>query len=437
MTNLLAVPANAVWEGVRRRLQRWPFFGSPFVVACRLQRLKRRLQRRSTLSHLDPPRTALIAAARQGDAERVERLMRDGADPDLAGSRGWTALHEAVAGGHVEAAACLLAWGASHTITNDAGLRPLSLDFVDAETLHAVRLRYHRSAHVVPHPQARSDTASNWAAELEEKGIIKVAGLIEPDVLARMQDEFAGFVRSLEGKIAQGNGVFRHYDEEEHWWRKDKAYVCNNAFKYSKELVKFCCEQSLVECANLYVGKPACITRGLAVRYFPMRSKDHDMFGWHHDMEEKRFKIMILLSDVGANDQNMSYVMGSHKLFHPYKMFFKNRCSLAYCRKYLPKIDIYDATGRAGDVFFFDSNGAHRGNRREGASTRDVFLVEFSGDKSDVWGGDVDSGIIRDIPLGEGNPFSQMMAVEKKWNRPFSRNAPTWIENLPDVESWL
>ena len=33
------------------------------------------------------------------------------------------------------------------------------------------------------------------------------------------------------------------------------------------------------------------------MRYLPSAPTQNDMFGWHHDMEEKRFKVMILRKD--------------------------------------------------------------------------------------------------------------------------------------------
>jgi hypothetical protein len=304
--------------------------------------------------------------------------------------------------------------------------------------LHAIRQRYHRlRTSESSLGWLASEQAQNWVADLDRKGIIKVSGLIAPEALTCLRNDFQKFIQNLENKLARGEGVYKHYDEEEHWWPNDRAYVSNNAFKYSAQLAQLCCNEALLACANLYLGKTPFIQRGIAMRYLPSRSTTNDMFGWHHDMEERRFKMMILLTDVDAGGQHMSYVLGSHKLFHPYEMFFKNECSLKYCRKHLPEINIYDAIGKAGDIFLFDSNGAHRGNRREATGVRDVFIVEYSADRSELWGGDIDQSLFDDMALRAPNPFARMMAVEKKWNLPVTRQAPTWIENLPHVDRWL
>jgi len=160
------------------------------------------------------------------------------------------------------------------------------------------------------------------------------------------------------------------------------------------------------------------------------------MFGWHHDMDDMRFKVMVLLSNVGKTDQCMSYALGTHRIFHPYRMFFQNECSLDYCRAQLGKLEIYDAVGVAGDVFVFDSNGAHRGNRRQSAAVRDVLLLEYTADRSEIWGGDIDADLVAELG-GPPSPLERFVAAQKKWTLPFVRRFPAWVENLPHVDRWL
>ena len=181
------------------------------------------------------------------------------------------------------------------------------------------------------------------------------------------------------------------------------------------------------------------IQRGGAMRYLPTPARSNDMFGWHHDMEDKRFKIQVLLTDVGedGDGQNMSYVLGSHKLFHPHAMYFNNATTLGYCREHMGELKIFDAVGTAGDIFIFDSNGVHRGNRRESAGIRDVFMVEYTGDTSFIWGGDVNAAVVEEIrPAGPG-PFELLLRAPKLWDQPRLRELPVWLENLPHVERWL
>ena len=329
-------------------------------------------------------------------------------------------------------------YGADPEIADGEGMYPLSLSYTTMETLHRIRQHHRR----FPARSTRVDAAPSTpigklARALDRDGITKFPEAIEAGALECMQSEFEDFVRNIEEKLRCGKGRFRHYDEEEHFWAKDRAYISNNAFKYSRELARFCCRQPMIDLSHRYLGRQAFVSRGVAMRYLPNEPSDYDMFGWHHDMEDKRLKVMILLTDVGEQDQAMSYVIGSHRLFHPYDMFLENTCTLDYCRSRLPRMEIFQATGNAGDVFVFDSNGAHRGNRRESGRVRDVFVVEYATEKDDVWGGDLQPGPVDGMPVGAPNPFEHMMTVQKKWQQRLNRMLPSWVERLPRVETWL
>ena len=380
--------------------------------------------------------TEWAGAAERGDTETIERLLRSGLDVDSRNHRGETALHLAVRHRHSLTAACLLAYGADHRIADQDGRTPLSLEYTNLAVLHAIRQRHRRFRRQVSDPPAVPERVASCLRDLEQRGIARVPGLVSPDVLARMQDGFAKFTQGLEGKMARGEGSFQHYDEEEHWWPKDRAYVTNNAFKHSIDLVRWCCEGTPPAVTDGYLGRTAHVSRGVAMRYLPAESSGANMFGWHHDMEDQRLKMMVLLTDVGENDQAMSYVVGSHRLYHPLTMFLKNQCSLEYCGRHLGTLEIFDTVGRAGDVFFFDSNGAHRGNRRPGGRVRDAFFVEYTVHPSDVWGGHVPVQAFTGLELSLGNPFDWMMTAPKRWDQPVTRVTPTWIESLPRMEAW-
>jgi hypothetical protein len=400
-------------------------------------RLRRRVVHRvSAARGRAAGRSPLVAAAGAGDVEAVLRLLRAGDDPRTANAWGWTALHEAVARGHAEIAAALLAYGARPEAADRWGHAALAPGHTTPETLHAVRQRYHRFPRPRPGTAPASERARGWARALERDGIVRIPGLVDAEGLRRLRQDFDRFIAALDAKVARGEAIYRHYDEEEHWWPADRAYVCNNAFKYSTRLAELCCDDTLLSSAELHVGTPPVIQRGVAMRYLPMPSVSNDMFGWHHDMEEKRVKMMLLLTDVGPRDQHMSYVVGSHRLFHPYPMFFANACSLEYCGRHLPAIEVHDAVGNAGDAFLFDSNGAHRGIRRESGRVRDVLLVELSADRSDLWGGDVAPEALAAVPRAR-NPFLPFLAAEKRWTRGRVRRHPTWVETLPRVDAWL
>lgn len=204
---------------------------------------RRRVRRHwQAFSEYEAPATGLIAAARRGDAAEVDRLLDAGADPNPQSPRGRTALHDAATRDRVEAAARLLARRANPGLVDRKGRTALDPRNTSLETLHEIRQHYHRRR---THDDAAwrnlSDDARRWAAELDQNGIVKVSGLVGPDLLARLRGEFQSFIDHLEARRSQGGGTYKHYDEEEHFWPEDRAFVCNNAFKYSQAFAMFCC----------------------------------------------------------------------------------------------------------------------------------------------------------------------------------------------------
>jgi len=163
-------------------------------------------------------------------------------------------------------------------------------------------------------------------------------------------------------------------------------------------------------------------------------------FKWHHDMDDKRFKVMMLLTDVGEKDQYMTYALRSHTMLHPYERFLKNNLEVEYVQPYVGTLDIFKATGKAGDIFIFDSNGMHSGNRCKG-KTRDVFIVEYTADNNNIWGGPVYEEIVEQcIASLNINPFAKLQAVtQNKWDLPPDQrgHGPTWSVSLLEIDEWL
>lgn len=66
-------------------------------------------------------------AAMQGDAEKVNRLVMQGAKPNVAGSNGHTALHIAAINNHAEVIHLLAKAGADVNLKDRTGVTPLEL----------------------------------------------------------------------------------------------------------------------------------------------------------------------------------------------------------------------------------------------------------------------------------------------------------------------
>ena len=384
-----------------------------------------------------PRDTDLIRAVRAGDLSRAEALLAAGADVDARNDRGETALLLATMLGRIDLAACMLAHGADHQLRDARGRAPLSTEVVDVEELHAIRQHYQRFPY--PHVEvehADDPTVQRVLAQLRQSGIVRIPGGVDPATLAQLRDDFAGTIADLDRWRADGR-EYQHYDEEMYYWPEDRAYISNNAFKHSAALARFCCSSPIVDIARLYLEKPAYIQRAVAMRYLPADVREHEMFRFHHDITERRLKVMVLLTDVGDDDQHMSYVEGSHELYHPYDMYFANACPTSYCERRVGRLDVFTTTGRAGDVFLFDSNGAHCGNRSAGGRVRDAYFVEFIANGVPQIGGDIPPEVFDDEPLTETHPLYVMAHAPKRWELPITRGPkPRWIMNLQQPEQW-
>ena len=67
----------------------------------------------------------MYRAVRDGNLPRVKKLLRDGADPDLADAHGLTPLHQAAYWGEADIVAQLLKAGAAANIDNGQGWTPM------------------------------------------------------------------------------------------------------------------------------------------------------------------------------------------------------------------------------------------------------------------------------------------------------------------------
>ncbi|XP_046990015.1 ankyrin repeat and SOCS box protein 3-like isoform X2 [Schistocerca americana] len=98
----------------------------------------------------DPLRTPLLSvAARTGNINAVSKLLKDGRRADNVDNRGWTALHEAAAAGHVECAVLLLSHdGDIKDLRTYEGETPLFLSVNPESKLDVMKILLNHSANV-------------------------------------------------------------------------------------------------------------------------------------------------------------------------------------------------------------------------------------------------------------------------------------------------
>lgn len=384
--------------------------------------------------------TALFEAIKSRSLDEAYTLLQQNVGLDSQADNGATPLHEAVRIKNAHLAACILARGADFTIRDKKNRTPLDLSYTDLQTLHRIRQEFQRLEDPAYSDESSLDPQLTLLLDqLRRAGIVKVSGLLNALELKELQNSFSAWGRKMEISRCSGEASFTHYDQEEYWHDAHQSYVTNDAMKHSPLFARFCCHPSLATTANYYLGRAAHIKRAYFMRYLPRDDMDRNQFRWHHDMEDRQIKAMLLLTDVGEKDQFMSYVLGSHDTFHPYERFLQNALDFDYCSSYLDRLEVVKTIGKAGDVFLFDSNGMHKGNRSMGR-LRDALFVEYTadGNQNNIWGTEVTHHEL-DALADDENSITQFMAIKPKWNRHAQkkRKLPTWADSLEEPSVWI
>lgn len=355
-----------------------------------------------------------------------------------------SALHDAVRRGEHRRAATLLAEGADPDACDASGHGALDPAFTDLDTLHRIRQEYQRLPRAPYGDATRLEgPASDLVQALRRDGIVKLPGFVPATELRRLRHDFSRWLRRMRlARLLRPGSVRKgHYDSRAYWHAKHRAYVTNDALAESPTLGQLCQDPVLREAAGFYLEKPPHVKRIYAMHYLRAPAMAGQQFGWHHDMEDRQLKIMVLLSEVGPGDQPMSYVLGSHRSFRPYENFLRNKLDFESDAGDLERTDVFDTLGAAGDVFLFDSNGMHRGNRSRGRA-RSALFVELTADANldNVWGTDARGVPLRDPAPDGSHPLRRFLEVTPKWKRVTGqprRKRPTWAESLETPAAWL
>jgi hypothetical protein len=273
-------------------------------------------------------------------------------------------------------------------------------------------------------------------AELERYGITRLSGEIAPETLGTLQRDFeSNFIAPLKagGRSAatyQGDiTVTDDYVDSE-----ARLYASNEPFAISRALLEVCLKPELVALIDGYLRKRAYITQGIALRIDPHPQTGFGSFQWHHDAWGKRINMMIILTEVGVGDQHMTYAKGSHALRHSYDKYANSRYSAEEFAKYGSKIEVLDCVAQPGDIYIFDSNGLHSGNRSMGRS-RDTFIIHYTRMWQAVWAHRIPPEFLTGFSEEELRPLAWMRAQDRT-RRPLAPPCNSWVDGLMRPSQW-
>ena len=138
----------------------------------------------------------------------------------------------------------------------------------------------------------------------------------------------------------------------------------------------------LLEIIAGYYGRRFAIARVNATRLEPTAPLRDGSYQWHHDARGRQVHLMILLNDLAADSQRMSYLRGSHTRYytharaHAHGSRFEDEVRVALGQNEVTTGRVCEVCGPAGTAALFDANGLHSGNRNLNGK-RDTLIFAY------------------------------------------------------------
>ena len=204
---------------------------------------------------------------------------------------------------------------------------------------------------------------------IEQYGITKVTGLFTLSHIADMQQDVASWVDTKS-------------------WNKDMhmSFDGNSRERFlptSKALSEAVTNPALLVLVTAAFGQHPRQTFVRTYATGPIEHYERRAFAWHHDgYSEIGLKAMILLTDVPEDGQGMKFAPSTQKTKWPTSRSRETQ----FNSEFADSFEQYVCHGKAGDVFIFNPNAIHRGERNS-SETRIVTVVNWQ------------PGIARNYPL--------------------------------------
>lgn len=209
-------------------------------------------------------------------------------------------------------------------------------------------------------PAAGRALAAREIENLKREGILLLPGYFQGAFLEELR---AGFER-----VASNHP--NPYDPDSHL---NMDFLCE-----SPVFLKAALDDYLLEILGGYYGKKFALGRAQAMRHLPTPPIRYGSYQWHHDARGRQIHAMILLTDLKADGQKMSYLRQSHHRYYDHFRGLGDGSRFEKDMQDRPDLQsqVMDITGPAGTVALFDSNGLHTGYRNETAR-RDILLFYY------------------------------------------------------------
>lgn len=207
--------------------------------------------------------------------------------------------------------------------------------------------------------------------KLREEGLIAIPDFLSAEQLASVQ-------RDLDAQFLPEPKPGMDF-------RPKQAYFAHlQPLSFSRTFAEAAIDADLVNLAGGYFRREPFLSESDFRRVMPIDlaahekreasfAKGHSSSHWHFDLHGREIKVMIYLTDVGPDDQNFAYCMGSHAWFRSAN-YDKSRFNDRQLEQMGVKPTEILAT--AGTAVVFESNGIHR-LRRKPTRLRDSVTFNY------------------------------------------------------------
>jgi hypothetical protein len=184
------------------------------------------------------------------------------------------------------------------------------------------------------------------AAELEERGIVLLPGLLTREQLSGMQRAFEVRLRRMRWNDVDG------YEKTEPY-----RHMVQDALTLDQGFVDLALHPIVKEILGEYLGSRYELVEAKGWKSLPTRQDFHGCHGdaWYDQKRIRRIprevKLAVYLTDVKSGAFN--YIVGSHRKQHPRPVRYSELQDV-------PRSRIVEVTGSAGTAFLFDTSGIHR-----------------------------------------------------------------------------
>lgn len=261
--------------------------------------------------------------------------------------------------------------GDSHGLTFNCAPHPLCSSSNNALhwQVHSMPSEARRFTPSRPYPDPRLEDAGNRRRSGRPQSARRI---LERDGIVAIRGAFG--VEVSKGAVRDFNRLIQDARPDPYGHSQFGGMADNGELVSSPSLSALVVSPIVERVARLYLGLHGRWTYWRGYRIEPILPRQYRAFQPHVDGHLHELKAMILLSSVSNDQQCMLYWPGTHRI----DWQIQRSSDTVFGRQVTEQLpEPVRATGAPGDIFLFDTNGIHSGQRNLSAR-RDALVVNFT-----------------------------------------------------------